>query len=139
MPYLPRIRPINATQEEGGSGEYMKQSLTHHEIIVKYLATRDGWVPSHTMQKLNTEWGFTGARGDRDARDLATNSVKHLQNRVKRRYGHELIAHGITKDTFDKPVNATYAYYRAIKPQTYRTVRAVDSYGQIFTESIPVW
>ncbi|MCL5224211.1 MAG: hypothetical protein M1361_01155, partial [Patescibacteria group bacterium] len=50
----------------------MELKLTQHDIIRNYLDGK-GWVYEYKIRGLDTEWGFIGARGDRDVRQMIRN------------------------------------------------------------------
>ena len=44
--------------------------MTQHEIIQKYLEHIGIWKREYEIRCLDTPYGFIGARGDRDVRDM---------------------------------------------------------------------
>src|SRR4051794_25630205 len=48
-----------------------REVCTLHDIITLYLAERGDWVPSYSLSKLQTKWGWIGSSGERRARELA--------------------------------------------------------------------
>lgn len=86
---------------------------TQHEIIVNYLQSNGGWIPSYKLEKewLNGNW--IGTRGSRSARDLNTNDVPdELKNLVTSKEGKVLVSEGHKIDGIGNPIIKKYAYYR---------------------------
>lgn len=44
--------------------------MTQHQIILNYLRDLNDWQFEYKIRGVNTEYGFIGARGDRDVRQL---------------------------------------------------------------------
>lgn len=44
--------------------------MTQKQIILEYLKDFSDWQLEYKIRDINTKWGFIGARGDRDVRDL---------------------------------------------------------------------
>lgn len=49
----------------------MKKGPTLHDIICLHLADIGDWVPSYTLSKVQTKFGWLGSSGERRARELA--------------------------------------------------------------------
>jgi len=49
----------------------MKKGPTLHDIICLHLADMGDWVPSYSLSKVQTKFGWCGSSGERRARELA--------------------------------------------------------------------
>ncbi len=48
----------------------MSDKLTQKQIILAYLKQHGGWVREYLIRGFQTDFGWIGARGDRDVREL---------------------------------------------------------------------
>ena len=44
--------------------------MTQKDIIIKYLKSLGTWVPEYRIRAIETPFGWIGARGDRNVREL---------------------------------------------------------------------
>ena len=57
--------------------------MTQYEIIKKYIEST-GWIEEYKVRAINTPWGWIGARGDRNVRDLIKSGV--LERKLEGKY-----------------------------------------------------
>jgi hypothetical protein len=89
---------------------------TQHEVIIRYLQSQKGWVPSYLLSKRELNGVWVGSRGERSARDLVSpvTCPPKLEGKVERGTGKQLKDKGFTIDVFGEKFEDRYAYYRAI-------------------------
>lgn len=58
--------------------------MKQKEIIIAYLRELNNWQFEYKIRALQTQFGWIGARGDRDVRELVKSSV--LEKRLKGKY-----------------------------------------------------
>jgi hypothetical protein len=98
-------------------------------VRVSYLWEQyPSWIPTHELQKLRTNYGFTGGAGDVRARDLAEDKCPDkLKGKVER------------KDGCDIPgADSRYAYFRFVeKPSQAQYAAAAKRRGELFDAGAP--
>jgi hypothetical protein len=61
---------------------------TQWHMLVAYLWQQKGWLPTHKLQSIETDFGFIGSSGEQRVRELARNDAcipEELRNKVEKK------------------------------------------------------
>lgn len=102
--------------------------LTQEDLIVKYLRSVTGWIPSYQLEKVELFGQWIGTRGTRTARELAE------AKKIEVMKGKDLMNKGVYVDALGKNVKSVYSYYKAVAPKGVKTLTL--SNGEVIKQMV---